>query len=173
MSDFEFWVETVLIKTFPTVFSKCASCNLVVFSNEEYHPICWNLRSYCFTQVGIAKEQCFLFLVSLSGLVALSYIDWYKHYQVPNIALINHKVLRIYLLSFRTVVEAHPLSHHKACWSVCVSTNLRRTTWPFSTGKWPSPPPSPSSTSSPPSYRHSIIITRATFTTNIRIYTAA
>ena len=158
MCDFEFWVETVLIKTFPVVFSKC-TCNLVVFSNKEYHPICWNLQSHCLTQVGVAKEQCFLFLVSLSGLVSLSDIDWYKDYQVPNIALINHKVLRIYLLSFRTLAYAHPLSHHKACWSVCVSTNLRRTTWPSSTGKWPSPPPSPSSTSSPPSYRHSNIIT--------------
>ena len=37
--------------------------------------------------------------------------------------------------------------------------NLCRMTWPSSTGRWRSPPPSPSSTSSPPSYRHSINLT--------------
>ena len=41
--------------------------------------------------------------------------------------------------------------------SDCV--NLCRTTWLSLTGKWPSPPPSLSSTSSPPSYRHSINLT--------------
>ena len=131
-------------------FQQCFQSVLCVtwscwFSDQEYDPLCWCI-TITVIYTGGDREGAMLLTFGLTTRFGLIFINW-SIWALPGAAYLLLSITRDCAMC---IYLAHPILH---------KTNLLRRTWPSSTGKWTSPPSSPSSTSSPPSYRHSITIT--------------